>query len=120
MSRLNLTRDDLQDVARRGVGVAAVLIDAGLHPRRTAQAGMRLARGLLPTEPEQRAEETVAPAEEGAPPAEKTVMPVEETVVADEDAEVVPQGPAPHLPAGLAAEIERDYGDELPGIHDQA
>lgn len=32
------------------------------------------------------------------------------------DVPVEPTGPAPHIPPSIAGEVERDYGDELPGI----
>jgi hypothetical protein len=42
----------------------------------------------------------------------------EEPIEVDADAVVELQGPAPHLPASIAAEIEREYGDDVPGFHD--
>jgi len=32
------------------------------------------------------------------------------------DVPVDPSGPLPHIPPRIAGEVERDYGDELPGI----
>ena len=32
------------------------------------------------------------------------------------DVRVEPRGPAPHIPPRIAGEVERDYGDDLPGI----
>jgi hypothetical protein len=33
-----------------------------------------------------------------------------------DDRPVQSRGPAPHVPPAIAAEVERDYGDEIPGI----
>lgn len=135
----------LRILARRGLGAAIVTVDAGLHPRRTARQGARLvqdvaafvgvssgpaatvtdapARGGSTTPPTRT---STAPAEDRAPeaptpPAGPDLVvaepaapePVEQ---ADESLPVEPSGPAPHLPPDIAAEVERDYADDLPGF----
>jgi hypothetical protein len=61
-----------------------------------------------------------APSAPKPPAPRKTVdQVVEETLEQEQppaNLPVEPQGPAPHLPPSLAAEIERDYGDDLPGF----
>lgn len=46
------------------------------------------------------------------PAAPPTPDPAPEAV----DVPVEPQGPVPHIPPSIAGEVERDYGDDLPGI----
>lgn len=51
-------------------------------------------------------------AKEPAPPAPDPQVPEAADVPVD------PSGPLPHIPPRIAGEVERDYGDELPGIKD--
>lgn len=120
-------------IARRGASAAAVVIGAGLHPLRTVKGGVSIVRGLVnpPDSPVQPAPTDVKPVSvpkaHPTEPSEKIAEeqrraadrldpePPEPEAVADIPVE--PQGPAPHLPASIAHEIERDYGDDLPGMH---
>ncbi|WGL50837.1 hypothetical protein P5P86_12775 [Nocardioides sp. BP30] len=52
-----------------------------------------------------------------APPAQEASNAVVGEQQVD-DRPVEARGPVPHLPPQIAAEIERDYGDDLPGITD--
>jgi len=51
-------------------------------------------------------------AKEPAPPA------ADPDIAEAADVPVDPSGPVPHIPPRIAGEVERDYGDELPGIKD--
>lgn len=62
-----------------------------------------------------------APAKKAAPGhptvAKEPAPPVPDPAPAEAlDVPVEPTGPAPHIPPSIAGEVERDYGDELPGI----
>lgn len=120
-------------IARRGASAAAVLVGAGLHPVRTVKDGVSIVRGLVnpPDDAAQPAPTDVkpVPVSKAHPvePSEDTAEeqrtaaarldpePPEAEAVADVPVE--PQGPAPHIPPSIAHEVERDYGDDLPGMH---
>jgi hypothetical protein len=125
MSLLRTTAADLRSIVRRGPGVAAGVLGAALHPRRTLHEGTELVRGLLtppePTTPSRGVTPIEEAAETAPGPAPSAPVPFDlsdEPVEADDDAVIQPRGPAPHLPPSIAAEVERDYGDDLPGIID--
>jgi len=126
--------------ARRGADAAAVVLGASFHPFRTVREGAHLVQGLMnppeqvtPTPPgtdtaiDMPAASTASPkpkpdtkpapgpqtvAKDPAPPVADPEIP------ADADVPVDPTGPLPHIPPRIASEVERDYGDELPGIKD--
>lgn len=128
-------------LARRGLGAALLVVDAGLHPRRTARRGARLVQDVAafvgatsapdptPTDVPVRGRDASAPATASTPPQATPVAPtipatppppvaepepVEEPF--DDSLPVEPQGPAPHMPPDVAAEVERDYSDDVPGF----
>jgi len=125
-------------LARRGVQAATTVLDASFHPFRTARSLVRTAdepsppptdaKIARPSEPEAaQAEDTAnediatddtATGAAGAAPGPQSAAEAVEAfeVETPPDLPVVPTGPAPHMPQGIADEIERDYGDELPGF----
>lgn len=100
-------------IARRGAHAASSVLDASFHPFRTV-------RSLVHTEEEPVPPPTdteVAPPVPSQPPAPRRPMQaVPEPVDTPPDLPVEPRGPAPHMPPRIADEIERDYGEELPGF----
>ena len=132
MPDINDAAHQAKELARRGAHAASTLIDASFHPFRAVRSGTATVRSLIqPGEDEAVAPPptdakvvTPEPAAEAEPAASSTPRePVEsltEVFAAEAapppDLPVEPQGPAPHMPARLAGEIERDYGDELPGF----
>jgi hypothetical protein len=117
-------------LARRGAHAAGTLIDASFHPFRTVRTGTETVRNLIhpaedeavsPPPTDAKAERTSSPAPAPAPraprePVENLTEELAEEAAPPPDLPVEPQGPAPHMPARLASEIERDYGDDLPGF----
>lgn len=110
-------------LARRGADAAAVVLDAGTHPLRTAREGAQLVQGLVNRHDEEGTEPSaqVAPPESPTPdpiPGPATVVkePAAPEPVEALDLPVEPGGPKPHMPPDIADEVERDYGDEVPGI----
>jgi hypothetical protein len=113
-------------LARRGAGLAAVVLGASFHPLRTARDGASMVRGLVspPEEPIPPAPTDAAPASTQAPDQPATppdADPAPDAAAATgsaaaADVRVEPRGPAPHIPPRIAGEVERDYGDDLPGI----
>jgi hypothetical protein len=126
-------------LARRSANAAAVVIGASFHPFRTVRDGATVVKGLItpPSEPVPPAptDVTTAPEQSTTTPdgqqtatrpqqAVTTAPPVPDTAPATEpalapevdDRPVEARGPAPHIPPSIAGEVERDYGDELPGI----
>ena len=116
--------DQAKGLARKGAQAATTLLDASFHPFRTV-------RNLVQTD---ESAPTSAPASAVPPTDAKIARPEPESatptgpssaaeavaefeVETPPDLPVVPTGPAPHLPPDIADEIERDYGDELPGFH---
>lgn len=132
---------DLRTASSRLARSVPAVIDASFHPFRTVREGTRLVQGLLaperdegvpppteaaapadtPAETRERTEPT-APAEPtAAPEPAPTPSPTAETAAESEpdlvdDRPIESRGPAPHVPPAIAAEVERDYGDEIPGI----
>lgn len=113
-------------LARRGAHAAGTLIDASFHPFRTVRTGTESVRNLIhhgddeaapPPPTDAKVAEPAAPTSP-APrePVENLTEAFEEQAAPPPDLPVEPQGPAPHMPARLASEIERDYGDDLPGF----
>jgi hypothetical protein len=135
---------DLRTASRRLVRSVPAVIDASFHPFRTVREGTRLVQGLLTPERDDRVPpptEAAAPADtadrapihrpapgsdrpepaepaEPAEPGRAAVEPVPEPDLEQDpdDRPVETRGPAPHVPPAIAAEVERDYGDEIPGI----
>ena len=132
-------------LARRGATAAAVVLGASFHPFRTAREGASMVRGLMnpprvrlpigdvapgdvvPTDvtpaegvpsPEPAHAEPPGSTASPAPdvPEAAAAEPVAESAAEADDVPVQPRGPAPHIPPRLAGEVERDYGDDLPGI----
>lgn len=123
--------------ARRGADAAAVVLGASFHPFRTVREGAHLVHGLMnppeqvpPTPPatdaateRSAATSTKAPKAKPAPGPETVIKepapPATEPGIPEStDVPVDPSGPLPHIPPRIAGEVERDYGDELPGIKD--
>jgi hypothetical protein len=124
-------------LARRSANAAAVVIGASFHPFRTVRDGAHVVRGLVhpPEDPipgaptDAREEPAQAPASPrdaetatrptaGADTAVRPPAPPEPDAVPPEDLDrpVDARGPAPHIPPRIAEEVERDYGDDLPGF----
>jgi hypothetical protein len=117
-------------IARRGASAAAVVIGASFHPFRTVRGLVQPSEEPIPGPPTDAQEAPVAttpPPSAAARPAAKpqagadiVPKPVEPPVpdgdTAEADRPVEARGPAPHIPPRIAGEIERDYGDELPGF----
>jgi hypothetical protein len=76
-------------------------------PESVAESALAPAQAPEPAEPTDSPEPTELAAE---PAAEPVVEP------ALDDRPILSRGPAPHVPPAIAAEVERDYGDEIPGI----
>lgn len=106
--------DQAKELARKGAHAATALLDASFHPFRTVRSMVQAEEAIAPP-PTDAQPDPVGPAEPPRAPAPRTTADVE---MADEvaDVPVVPTGPAPHMPPGIADEIERDYGEELPGF----
>lgn len=130
-------------LARKGAHAATTLLGASFHPVRTVRSVTRMddepappptdAKIARPSEPEadrgQSSPATDSPARDSRTDADGTEataatrepQSAAEAVEAFEvetppDLPVVPTGPAPHMPQDIADEIEREYGDELPGF----
>jgi len=110
-------------LARRGAHAATAVLAVSLHPFRTVRTLVRLAEPIPPPPTDARTEPPTAVPPPPQPPAPTTsTTPARTTPVADEipdeipDLPVEPRGPAPHIPPRIADEVERDYGDELPGF----
>ena len=109
--------DQAKEFARKGAQAANALLDASFHPFRTVRA----VRGLVLGEdepvsppPTDAQPEPIAAPEPPQPPVPRVPADVEPET--PPDLPVVPTGPAPHIPQEIADEIEREYGDELPGF----
>jgi hypothetical protein len=123
---------DLKSASRRLARTVPAVLDASFHPFRTVREGTRLVQGLLAPEHD----EPVPPPTEAAAPADtvdhtpihrQVAKPAPPAPPAAPEPDLLPdpglddhpihsRGPAPHVPPAIAAEVERDYGDEIPGI----
>ena len=100
-----------KELARKGVHAATTALDAGLNTLRTVRGMVRTddpvppptdAQTPAPVGSDRRPTETAPTGESPAEP--RADLPVKE------------RGPAPHIPPSIAGEVERDYGEELPGF----
>jgi len=62
------------------------------------------------------ATEATRPTRAAAPEPAQTPIPEPIPEPDLDDRPIQSRGPAPHVPPAIAAEVERDYGDEIPGI----
>ena len=105
--------DQAKELARKSAHAATALLDASFHPFRTVRSLVHTEEPIQPP-PTDAQPDPVAPPQ--PPPAPTPRASVDADVEAPADVPVVPTGPAPHIPPHLADEIERDYGEELPGF----
>jgi hypothetical protein len=104
-----------KSLARRGAHAATAVLDASFHPFRTVRSLVHTEEAPTPPPTDAKTEIT-APTPTQPPAPRRPVQAVPEPIETPPDLPVEPRGPAPHMPPHLADEIERDYGDELPGF----
>ncbi|MGZ6733060.1 MAG: hypothetical protein ACXVDH_00330 [Nocardioides sp.] len=102
--------DQAKELARKGAHAATALLDASFHPFRTVRS-MVQTEEPIPPPPTDAQPDPVADPE--PPQAPTPRIPAD---VQPPDLPVVPTGPAPHMPPDIADEIEREYGEDLPGF----